>query len=78
MRGVNKEWTMMSLYNETAYDEMIARPNSGKTVSKRLDYFSYKELPTFDLRLQLENVNIQAIFTLEFMMHSVRMNLQWK
>ena len=40
---------MMSLYNETAYDEMIARPNSGKTVSKRLDYFSYKELPTFDL-----------------------------
>lgn len=59
-RAVNKEWTMMSLYNESAYDEMIARPNSGKTVSKRLDYFSYKELPTFDLRLELENVNIQA------------------
>ncbi|WP_144506247.1 response regulator [Bacillus mycoides] len=51
---------IMSLYNESAYDEMITRPNSGKTVSKRLDYFSYKELPTFDLRPQLESVNMEA------------------
>ncbi|MCW9130091.1 alpha/beta hydrolase [Bacillus paramycoides] len=59
-RAVSKEWTMMSLYNESAYDEMITRPNSGKTVSKRLDYFSYKELHTFDLRPQLESVNMET------------------
>ncbi|WP_449619831.1 alpha/beta fold hydrolase [Robertmurraya sp. Marseille-Q9965] len=57
-RAVNQEWTMMSLYNKSAYDEMISRPNSGKTVPARLDYYSYKELPNYDLRPFLKDVNI--------------------
>ncbi|WP_242274440.1 alpha/beta fold hydrolase [Bacillus cereus group sp. BfR-BA-01310] len=59
-RAASKEWLMMSLYNEKAYDEMMNRPNSGKTVSKRLDYFSYEELPTYDLRPQLKDVQTLA------------------
>ncbi|MFC7685025.1 alpha/beta fold hydrolase [Ureibacillus sp. GCM10028918] len=59
-RAANKEWTMMSLYNEENYEKMISRPNSGKTVSKRLDYFSNEELPTYDLRSQLEQTRTKA------------------
>lgn len=56
----SKEWALMSLYKEQSYDNMISRPSSGKTVSKRLDYFSYKELPEFDLRPQLPTVKTKA------------------
>ncbi|MCH1627175.1 alpha/beta fold hydrolase [Fredinandcohnia quinoae] len=59
-RAVSKEWMMMSLYNKSAYDEMISRPNSGKTVSARLDYYSYKELPNYDLRPFLKEVEVPA------------------
>lgn len=59
-REVNKEWSLMSLYNEQAYEEMVSRPNSGKTVSPRLDYYSYKELPSYDLREELKTVGVQA------------------
>ena len=45
----SKEWALMSLYKEQSVENMVSRPTSGKTVSKRLDYFSYEELPTFDL-----------------------------
>ena len=56
----SKEWALMSLYKEQSFENMVSRPNSGKTVSKRLDYFSYEELPTFDLRPQLPNVKTRA------------------
>lgn len=59
-RAGSKEWSLMSLYHETSYDKMISRPNSGKTVSKRLDYFSYEELPTYDLRPELPHVTTTA------------------
>lgn len=57
-RAVNKEWMMMSLFNKEAYEEMLRRPNSGKTVSSRLDYYAYKELPTYDLRPLLKEVKV--------------------
>lgn len=59
-RAGSKEWTMMSLYKERSFDNMQSRPNSGKTVSKRLDYYSYEELPTYDLRPQLPEVKTKA------------------
>ncbi|WP_042478838.1 alpha/beta fold hydrolase [Bacillus ndiopicus] len=59
-RAGSKEWSLMSLYDEKLYDTMISRPNSGKTVSKRLDYFSYEELPTYDLRPELPHVATTA------------------
>lgn len=59
-RAGNKEWALMSLYHEKHYDTMLSRPNSGKTVSKRLDYFSYEELPTYDLRPELPDAATTA------------------
>ena len=59
-RAGSKEWSLMSLHKEENYKNMFNRPNSGKTVSKRLDYFSYEELPTYDLRPELPNVKTKA------------------
>ncbi|QCR31954.1 alpha/beta fold hydrolase [Lysinibacillus sp. SGAir0095] len=59
-RAANKEWSLMSLCSEESYEKMISRPNSGKTVSKRLDYFSHEELPSYDLRPQLPEVTLKA------------------
>ncbi len=56
----SKEWALMSLYDAKSYEKLTSRPNSGKTVSKRLDYFSYKELPTFDLHPKLPFVQTKA------------------
>lgn len=50
----------MSLFSEESYEKMINHPNSGKTVSKRLDYFWYEELPSYDLRPQLPEVTLKA------------------
>ncbi len=59
-RDANKEWSLMSLCSELSYEKMVSPPNSGKTVSKRLDYFTYQELPTYDLRPQLSKVTLKA------------------
>ncbi|BAC13001.1 prolyl aminopeptidase (proline iminopeptidase) [Oceanobacillus iheyensis HTE831] len=59
-RALVKEWGLMYVYNKHRYDEMIKRPNSGKVVSNRLDYYSYEELPSYDLRPYLVNVNVPA------------------
>lgn len=56
----SKEWSLMSLYKASSFEDLVSRPNSGKTVSKRLDYFSYEELPSFDLRPQLPYVYTKA------------------
>ncbi|MEC5424724.1 alpha/beta fold hydrolase [Virgibacillus sp. C22-A2] len=59
-RALNKEWMLMSIFNPNQYEEIMNRPNSGKVVSPRLNYFSYKELKTYDLRKILSNVSIPA------------------
>lgn len=59
-QAVSKEWMYMSLFQESSYAQLTQQPNSGKTVGKRLDYFSYEELPTFDLRPQLPTVETKA------------------
>ncbi|RDI41245.1 alpha/beta fold hydrolase [Falsibacillus pallidus] len=59
-RNAGKEWTLMSLYDPKTYEMMSSRPNSGKSVASRLDYFSYKELPEFDLRKQLKETSTEA------------------
>lgn len=57
-RALNKEWTLISLYNKEAYELMIARPNSGKTHSERLHYFSFTECLTYDLRAELSKITV--------------------
>ncbi|MEN2767538.1 alpha/beta fold hydrolase [Ornithinibacillus xuwenensis] len=59
-RELNKEWFLMSIYNPSQYEEIIKKPNSGKVVGKRLDYFSKVELKDYDLRPKLSGVRIPA------------------
>lgn len=57
-RKLNKEWSLMSIYEPNRYEEIMNRPNSGKVVSPRLNYFSYEELKEYDLRPFLSNIYI--------------------
>ncbi|MGE7624400.1 alpha/beta fold hydrolase [Viridibacillus sp. NPDC096237] len=55
-RKLNREWTEMSIYYRDRYDEYFNRPNSGKVVNARLNYFRYVELINYDLRPQLPEI----------------------
>lgn len=55
-----REWTEMSLYRPEYFEKYFSKPSSGKVVNKRLNYFSEKELPTFDLRGDLGDVTVSA------------------
>lgn len=57
-RQANIEWSNMSLYRPEKREEYFQRPSSGRTVAKRLDYYSYKELPTYHIVEQLKNIKI--------------------
>ncbi|KOO51954.1 alpha/beta fold hydrolase [Viridibacillus arvi] len=59
-RKLNREWTEMSIYYKDRYDEYFNRPNSGKVVNPRLNYFSYVELVNYDLRSQLSKVRVPS------------------
>lgn len=57
-RALNKEWNLMSIYKKEHYDKIMARPNSGKVVTKRLDYFISTELKNFDLTESLKTIKL--------------------
>ncbi|MBK3494196.1 alpha/beta fold hydrolase [Viridibacillus sp. YIM B01967] len=59
-RKLGREWTEMSIYHKERYDVYFSRPNSGKVVNARLNYFSYIELKKYDLRPQLPKVTIPS------------------
>jgi len=51
-----REWTEMSLYDPSKFNEYFSNPSSGKVVHKRLDYYSYEELPDYDIRDDITNI----------------------
>lgn len=55
-RAASRDWSDMSLYDPSKRDEYFSKPSSGKVVQKRLDYFSFRELPYFDLLGELSNI----------------------
>ncbi|WP_307478903.1 alpha/beta fold hydrolase [Cytobacillus purgationiresistens] len=55
---VNREWTEMSLYQPEHYDTYFSKPSSGRVVPKRLDYYSYKDLPNYDVREWLPAIDV--------------------
>ncbi|TMW71007.1 alpha/beta fold hydrolase [Alteribacter natronophilus] len=59
-KAAGREWTEMSLYAPENYDQYFSQPSSGSVVKERLDYYSFKELPDFDLRDSLKKVQIPA------------------
>jgi proline iminopeptidase len=56
--NASTEWSNMSLYQPEKREEYFKKPSSGRTMAKRLDYYSYKELPTYDLVEQLKKVKV--------------------
>jgi proline iminopeptidase len=56
-----REWTEMSLFDPGRFDEYFSKPSSGKVVQQRLDYFSYEELPSFDIRQAISKINTPTI-----------------
>ncbi|MFC4559201.1 alpha/beta fold hydrolase [Virgibacillus kekensis] len=57
----SREWTEMSLYDPTRFDKYFSKPSSGKVVRKRLDYYSYEELPNYDIRDDIQNITTPTI-----------------
>ncbi|MFD9626589.1 alpha/beta fold hydrolase [Peribacillus muralis] len=60
-RSANREWTDMSLYDKRKREGYFQQPSSGRVVQRRLDYFSFYDLPNFDIRDELTRVRIPAI-----------------
>ncbi|MCG1008940.1 alpha/beta hydrolase [Salinicoccus sp. ID82-1] len=54
-----KEWTMMSLYREEAYYELLKRKESGRTLMEKIDYFT-SELKDYDVRDELKTTPVEA------------------
>ncbi|GAA0471508.1 alpha/beta hydrolase [Alkalibacillus silvisoli] len=55
-RQLGYEWALMSYYSEDKLKESLKKPNSGKAVGERLDYFRKVEYPHFDIREELKSI----------------------
>lgn len=60
-RAANREWMGFSLFRPERYDDYFSKPSSGKVVPSRLDYFSYDDLPKYDLFPALPDVQHSII-----------------
>jgi proline iminopeptidase len=59
-RKIGYEWALMSYHSEGKLQESMKKPNSGKTVGPRLDYFRKVEYPTYDIREEIKNITIPS------------------
>ena len=57
---LSREWALMSFYKAENLAKAYEKPNSGKTVGARLDYFRKVDCQTFDVTEQLIKVTIPA------------------
>lgn len=54
------EWELLSFYSEDKLKEAMKKPNSGKTVGARLNYFRQVEYSQMDFRAQLKKVQVPS------------------
>lgn len=59
-KEISYEWGLMSYRSEEKLKEAMKKPNSGKTVGLRLDYFIKNEYPTYDIREELKEIHIPS------------------
>ncbi|MUK88858.1 alpha/beta fold hydrolase [Ornithinibacillus sp. L9] len=59
-RKLGYEWDLMSYHSEEKLQLAMTKPNSGKTVGERLDYFRKVEYPTYDVREELKTVTLPS------------------
>ena len=57
---LSREWALMSFYKAENLAKAHEKPNSGKTVGARLDYFRKVDCHTFDVTEQLKQVTIPS------------------
>ncbi|TWT13177.1 alpha/beta fold hydrolase [Planomicrobium sp. CPCC 101079] len=57
---ISYEWAKMSYRSEEKLKQSMKKPNSGKTVGPRLNYFSKHEYPTYDIREQLKAIHLPS------------------
>ncbi|SET71714.1 Pimeloyl-ACP methyl ester carboxylesterase [Oceanobacillus limi] len=54
------EWDLMSFHSEDKLKAALQKPNSGKTVGARLNYFRKVEYPKYDVREALRSVALPS------------------
>lgn len=59
-KEIGYEWALMSYRSEEKLKESMKKPNSGKTVGPRLDYFIKNEYPVYDIREELKGIRIPS------------------
>lgn len=59
-KSLGYEWALMSYHSEEKLKEALEKPNSGRTVGPRLDFFRKVDCARFDVREQLSCVQIPA------------------
>lgn len=59
-KEIGYEWALMSYRSEEKLKESMKKPNSGKTVGARLDYFIKDEYPAYDIREELKEILIPS------------------
>jgi len=57
---ISYEWAVMSYYCEENLKKSLMKPNSGKTVGKRLEYFRKVECENYDVRVALKQVMVPS------------------
>lgn len=57
-KKLGHEWDLMSYHTEEKLNEASNRANSGQTVGDNLDYFRKVEVRNYDVRINLEKINI--------------------
>lgn len=57
---LTREWALMSFYKAESLAKAYEKPNSGKTVVPRLDYFRKVDCQNYDVTEQLKQVTIPA------------------
>ena len=54
------EWALMSYHSEERLKEALKKPNSGRTVGERLDFFRKVDYREYDVREDLKNVQLPS------------------
>ncbi|MGM9951164.1 MAG: alpha/beta fold hydrolase [Lysinibacillus sp.] len=57
-QALSYEWSLMSYHSEEKLKEALKKPNSGRTIGERLDFFRKVEYKDYDVRNELKNVHL--------------------
>lgn len=59
-KNLNYEWALMSYCSEDKLKDALKKPNSGRTIGERLDFFRKVDYRDFDVREQLKYIDLPS------------------